>query len=591
MLISQLIGRRFKENPAEASLISHSILLREGYIRQVANGIYSLLPLGFKVIRKIEEIVRQEMNRIGGQEVLMPVVLPRELWDESGRFENIGSELLRFKDRTDHDMVLAMTHEEAVVHLARNDAKSYKSYPFMLFQIQTKFRDEPRSRGGLVRVREFTMKDAYSFHIEQEDLHKYYEECADAYSRIFSRVGIPEVAKVESDTGMMGGRIAHEYMLLVDSGEDTIVKCDTCDYISNLEVAICKRNIINEPEQPLELVYTPKQKVIEDVSSFLSIPTSRLAKAVVFERDSQGVPVMAIIRGDLEVNEAKISKFLGIAPEPAQQNTILSIGAVPGFSSALNLSKCRIIADKSIVESSNLVCGANKTDYHYLNFNLKRDVSSFEVGDISTTQEDDNCPCCEGHLKFKRGIEVGNIFQLGSKYTDIMKMRYLDKEGKEKIPLMGCYGIGIGRLMASVIEAKHDDFGPIWPISISPFSVHILSLNLDENQKLSFSKPIYNELLEMQIEVIYDNRDERPGVQFADADLIGAPLRLIFSSKNYADKKVEWKTRNGKEKGLIDFGEVVSFVQTFLQEENQKTEESARGKRSLGGRTDNQQAK
>jgi prolyl-tRNA synthetase len=567
MLISQLIGKRFKEKPGEALLASHSIMLRGGYIRQVSNGIYSLLPLGVRVVRKIEKIIRQEMNRTGGQEVLMPVVLPRELWDESQRYSQVGAELVRFKDRTDHDMVLAMTHEEAVVHLTRNDVNSYKMYPFMVYQIQTKFRDEPRSRGGLVRVREFTMKDAYSFHIDQTCLQKYYDRCAEAYMRIFERTGIPEVKMVDSDSGMMGGRIAHEFMLLAESGEDTIVKCSSCDYISNLEVAVTRRVKFEETEKPLELVYTPGKESIKEISKFLSIPEKRIAKVVMFEKDCDDVPVIAIIRGDLEVNTTKLSKVIKEVPLPAQIPTILSTGAIPGYASAINVTACRIIADQSVINTPNLVCGANQKDYHYLNFNIERDVERFEIADIASVREGEMCPRCDNRLEFKRGIEVGNIFQLGTKYTEKMNMRYLDDEGNEKTPIMGCYGIGIGRLMASIIEARHDDYGPKWPVSVAPFTVHMISLNLSQNQKEFFCDPIYEEFLKESIEVIYDNREERAGVQFADADLIGAPLRLIFSSKNFDNREIEWKRRDNGEKGNIKSCDVLEFVRSFLKED------------------------
>lgn len=567
MLINQLIGKRFKEKPSEATLVSHSILLRGGYIRQVANGIYSLLPLGAKVIRKIENIIRQEMDKIGGQEVIMPVVLPKELWDESGRFNSVGSELVRFKDRTEHQMVLAMTHEEAVVHLVRGDINSYKHFPCMLYQIQTKFRDEPRSRGGLIRVREFTMKDAYSFHTTQESLQEYYSTCAQAYHTIFKRVGIPEVVQVESDTGMMGGRIAHEYMLLVDSGEDTIVKCNSCGYISNLEVAKSKRDYIPESEKPIDLIYTPSQQTIEQVSSFLKIKKSQIAKLVAFERDVNGLPVLCLIRGDLDINESKLSKIIGVTPEPASDATLQSVGVTSGYGTVMNINaKSRIVVDESVANSNNLVTGANRPDYHYVNFNLKRDVKSYETFDISLVKEGESCCICQGVLEFKRGIEVGNIFQLGTKYTQIMNMRYLDQEGKEKTPIMGCYGIGIGRLMASVIEATHDEYGPIWPLSIAPFAVELITLNLDDNQKAAFSDPIYKLFLDKGIDVLYDNRNERPGVMFADADLIGAPIRLIFSAKNFETKSVEWKIRKNSEKGTISVTDCLEFIEGFLKE-------------------------
>lgn len=549
--------------PREASLVSHAYLLRGGYIRQVANGIYSLLPLGLRVIRKIENIIREEMNALNGQEVLMPALLPRELWDESGRYDSVGPELMRFKDRADHDMVLAMTHEEAAVHLARNEARSYRSYPFMLYQIQTKFRDEPRSRGGLIRLREFTMKDAYSFHRDQASLDEFYDRCANTYSRIFTRCGIPEVKKVQSDTGMMGGGVAHEFMLLTDSGEDTIVACKECDYIANLAVAHCKWTPKKQQPLALKKVHTPGKHAIRDVASFLNVPESQTAKVVFYESDNAGRPVMVLIRGDIEVNENKLVKLIGVVPEPASEKTILKTGAVAGFASPIGIHDCRVIVDESIANATNFVTGANEIDYHYINFDLNRDAIEYEINDIATVKDGDICPSCGGTLSLKRGIEVGNIYQAGTRFTDRMRMRYLDENGSECTPLMGCYGIGIGRLMASVIEAQHDKFGPLWPRSIAPFSVHIITIDLKQAEKETFSTPIYHELCAEGIETVYDDREERAGVKFAEADLIGAPLRLIFSGKNLDSKTVEWRSRDGSEKGSIQVDHVMSFVRNY----------------------------
>ena len=567
MLLSRLIGRRYRESPGDAACASHSILLRGGYIRQVANGIFSLLPLGVRVVRKIENIIREEMNAIGGQEVAMPVVLPRELWEESGRYATVGPELLRLRDRTDHDMVLAMTHEEAVVHLSRNEANSYRCYPFMVYQFQTKFRDEPRSRGGLIRVREFTMKDAYSFHRDRQSLEEFYTICAGAYSRIFSRVGIPEVRKVASDTGMMGGEVAHEYMLPADSGEDTIAVCEKCGYTANLEVAQCARPLRPEAPLPLKKVPTPGKTAISEVAQYLSVPEDRLAKVVFYERDSAGAPVMAVIRGDLQVNEAKLAKITGAVPVPAEDATIRRTGAVPGFASPMGVRGCRIIADISVTSTANFVTGANESGYHFMNFDLRRDVRNFEVADIAEVREGDPCPHCGGKLQLRRGIEVGNIFQLGTKYTGKMGMRYLDEAGNECTPVMGCYGIGIGRLMASIIEARHDAFGPLWPAPVAPFAVHLITLNLTSEEAGAFAEPVYKRLAANDVEVLYDDRDERAGVKFADADFIGTPLRLIFSKRNRADGNIEWKKRGGTDKGLIHVGKVMEFVADFMKSE------------------------
>jgi prolyl-tRNA synthetase len=560
MRLSQLIGRRYKETPAEASLTSHAFLLRGGYIRPVASGLYSLLPLGVKVARRIERIIREEMDRIGGQEVRLPVLLPRELWDESGRYASVGPELFRLKDRCGHDLVLGMTHEEAVVHAARGEADSYKNYPFMLYQIRTKLRDEPRPRGGLVRVREFTMKDAYSFHTDQADLERQYAICAEAYRRIFERVGLPEVRKVESDSGMMGGKVAHEYMLLADGGEDTIAVCGECDYAANREVAAARRVPFTESPLPLKRIPTPGKRTIDEVSVFLSLPAKRMAKMVFYEKDAAGTPVAAIVRGDCEVNETKLAGFIGVLPEPARDETIRKLGAVPGYASAIGLTGCRVIADFTIVDSPNLITGANEENFHLGNFNLGRDCPDAETVDIAAVREGDGCPHCAGKLALKRGIEVGNIFQLGTKYTGPMGMRFLDAEGWERTPVMGCYGIGVERLAASIIEARHDDHGPIWPASVAPFTVELIAVNLDPAQRDSFARPLYEQLLAAGIDVLYDDREERPGVQFADADLIGAPLRLIASARNYEARKLEWKSRDGKGQGMIEVEAAVNFV-------------------------------
>jgi prolyl-tRNA synthetase len=566
--LKDLLGRRYKEKPSEAAIESHAILLRGGYARQVANGIYSLLPPGLRVIRRIEAIVREEMNRIGGQEVLMPLVLPAELWQESGRYASVGAELIRFADRAEHPMLLGMTHEEAVVHLARGEAGSYKQYPFMLYQVQTKFRDEPRSRGGLIRCREFTMKDAYSFHTSQGDLDAYYARCSKAYQRIFSRVGLPQVVAIRSDPGMMGGKVAHEFMLLAECGEDTVVVCDTCDYRANLEVAQGRVACTTGEPLPLEKVHTPGMQTIEQVAGFLKVKPEQTAKAVFYEADAEGRLVLVLVRGDLQVNEAKVAKLLKTQPVAASDHAIRRAGSVPGYASPLGLQGCRVIADPTVSGSANLVCGANEEGYHYRNFSLSRDAASAEVADVAQVRLGDGCALCAGRVRFTNGIEVGNIFQLGSRYTQAMGMRYLDESGKEQTPLMGCYGIGIGRLMSSIIEAHHDQYGPIWPVSVAPWQVHLIAINLDAQQK-TLADAAYAAMQAAGVEVIYDDRDERPGVQFAEADLLGAPLRLVFSAKNLAQGKVEWKKRGADAKGFLDIGELGAFVAEFLKAERE----------------------
>jgi len=566
MRMSQLVGKRYKERPAEAALESHAFLLRGAYARQVANGIYSLLPAGLRVARKIERIIREEMDRIGGQEVLMPVVQPRELWEESGRCRDVGPELLRFQDRAGHDMVLAMTHEEAVLHLCRNEVTSYRQLPFMVYQIQTKFRDEPRSRGGLIRVREFTMKDAYSFHLDAADLEAYYETCRRAYRRIFARAGIRETVVVQSDTGMMGGRVAHEFMLLCEAGEDTVVGCDTCDYLANSDVAVSRVAPVGGDPLPLEKVHTPGKKTIEDVAAFLGVETRQTAKAVFYQADAEGKPVMALIRGDIEINELKLAKVIRAQPVPADEKAVAATGAVGGYASPMDLdpAKCRIVVDHTVAASANLVTGANEEDYHYRNFNLARDLPGVETVDIARVRAGDGCPRCAGRIVLHRGIEVGNIFQLGTKYTESMGMRVLDEKGNEIMPTMGCYGIGVGRLMSSVMEVRRDKFGPKWPMSIAPWHVHICALKLDVPAVREAAERLYADMQAAGVEVVFDDRGERPGVQFAEADLLGVPIRFIVGERNLAQGRIEYKRRDTGETGAVAPDEAVARAKVWI---------------------------
>ncbi|MEN6625471.1 MAG: proline--tRNA ligase [Candidatus Sumerlaeia bacterium] len=554
MRLSQLVGTRYKERPAEATLESHAFLLRGGYARQVAGGIYSLLPPALRSVHKIEQIMREEMDAIGGQEVLMPVALPRELWDESGRYTSVGNELARWKDRTGHDMVLAMTHEEGVVHLCRNEVSSYAQMPFMVYQIQTKFRDEPRSRGGLIRVREFTMKDGYSFHTSQADLEKYYDVVYKAYERIFARAGLPEVVAVLSDTGMMGGGLAHEFILLCEAGEDTIVIAADGSYAANQEVA--KGKIEGHPAEPLPLekVHTPGKKTIEEVTEFLGVPAWQSAKAVFYENDAEGKLVFVLIRGDRDVNENKLAKIIGKMPEPASEEKIKAVGAVPGYASpiGIDLSRVRLVVDHTVRESNNLVTGANEADYHYKNFNLDRDTPGVQTVDIAAAAEGDLSLGTGSPLQLKRGIEVGNIFQLGTKYSKSMGMTYLDEAGQTQVPIMGCYGIGVGRLLSSIMEVRRDQYGPKWPITIAPWQVHICALRPDQEGVGAFAEKLFEELGKMGIEALWDDRGAQPGVQFADADLLGIPIRVIVGGRNLKQGKIELKRRDTGEMELIE---------------------------------------
>ena len=569
MRLSQLVGQRIKETPRDARTTSHVFLVRGGYVRLVSAGIYTLLPLAKRIVSKIETIIREEMDAIEGQEIQMPVVLPEELWEESGRARSVGPELLRFQDRNEKPMLLGMTHEEAVVHLVRTEVNSYKQLPAMLYQIQTKYRDEARPRAGLIRVREFTMKDAYSFHADQESLDEMYERAHDAYVRIFKRIGLTDCMSIQSDTGMMGGAVSHEFMAVADCGEDTIFVSPDGSYRANRDVAVSRLDYVQEPPQAREKVHTPGKQTIEEVADYLGVPPSRTAKAV-FYTDGEGNLVFVTIRGDLEVNEAKLRAHLGVGDLGfATDEQIRSVGAVPGYASlmAIDADRVRAVVDPSVAESSNLVVGANEEDYHVRNFNYGRDAAGAEIVDIATVREGDPCPVTGEPLQMTRGIEVGNIFQLGTKYTESMNCTFLDANGKARPMIMGCYGIGVGRTMAAVIEQSHDEYGPIWPLSIAPYSVHICALNPKKEGVRETAERLYTELRRQGIEVLYDDRGEKAGFMFNDADLIGVPLRLIVSPKTVAQGKVEFKTRGGSDRELLDRDEVVAVISSRIEEE------------------------
>lgn len=562
MRMSKLVGRKIKEDPKDATTASHKLLIRGGYVRPVSAGIYSLLPIAKRIIDKIEAIIREEMNAVEGQEVLMPVVLPAELWKESGRLDTVGAELLRFNDRNDKDMLLAMTHEEAVVHLVRTEVNSYKQLPVMVYQIQTKYRDEARPRAGMIRVREFTMKDAYSFHESQECLDAYYNRVLLAYERIFERVGLKDCVSIESDPGMMGGNASHEFMALADCGEDVVFISPDGSYKANREVAVSGCEFTKESPLPLEKVATPEKETIEEVSEYLGLKPENAGKAVFFQ-DKVGDLIFAMIRGDFDVNEAKLGKIVGSTElTHATDEAIVAAGAVPGYASVLSLdaSKVRIVIDRSVAGTSNLVVGANERGFHYKNFNLDRDMPDAQVADIAMVREGDPCPITGEPLAMRRGIEVGNIFKLGTKYSSPMNCSFLDRNGKAVDMIMGCYGIGVGRTMASVLEQSHDDWGPIWPISIAPYHVHICSLNPKKEGVAAAADKIYAELLEKGVEVIYDDRGEKAGFMFNDADLTGVPYRIVVSPKTLADNKVELRIRGVEGSELIDLNDATAVV-------------------------------
>ena len=549
MKLSKMVGQRLREAPRDAQTASHIFMARGGYCRPVSTGIYSLLPLGRRITAKIERIIREEMNRIGGQEVLMPLVLPAELWQQSGRWNSVGTELLRFKDRNGKNMILGMTHEEAVVQLLRTEVNSYKQLPVMLYQIQIKYRDEARPRAGLIRVREFTMKDAYSFHASQEDLDRYYEIVRQAYCRIFERIGIKDYLCIQADSGMFGGSRSDEFMAVADCGEDVLFVSPNGNYQANREIARSPLPVPQEEPQPLEKVYTPHSKTIADVAAFLQVDAAHTCKAV-FYKDSQNRLVFVNIRGDLEVNETKLQRVLQESDLAfADDELIRAAGAVPGYASlyGLDLNGIRVVVDNSAANSPNLVVGANEELYHYRNFNFSRDVadkSNVLVADIATVRDGDPSPVDGAPLKLLHGIEIGNIFQLGVKYSQPMGCNFLDAEGKSHPMIMGCYGIGVGRAMASVVEQCHDDYGPIWPMAIAPYHVHIIGLKPNEAAVKEACDKLYDELSGLGVEVLYDDRGEKAGSAFADADLLGIPLRVVISPKTLEQGGVEYKHRD-----------------------------------------------
>ena len=545
MKLEKLVGERFRERPSDCIVDSHALMVRGGYMKYVANGIFSsYMPLK-RVTRKIEQIIREEMDAIDGQEVQFPVVMPASIWQESGRYESIGKEMARFNDRSGSPLVLGMTHEEAAVHLVRDYGQSYMKYPFMVYQIQTKFRDEARPRAGLIRVREFTMKDAYSFHTSQEDLEEYYDKCHKAYERIYARVGLPEVISVASDSGMMGGNISHEFMLLTPIGEDSIAICAECGYRANMEAAKCIiQNERNGSSDELTLVHTPNIHTIEEVCEFLHCDEITSCKAVVYQRNSDDRYIILFIRGDLEVNETKLTNYLGYDIHPAIITEESGLNA--GYIGPVNLNgNFTVLYDRSLEGMNNLSCGANVCEYHYTGLDMSRDVEGAKYHDFAKIPDGGICPHCgKPAITVSRGIEVGNIFQLGTKYTRSMNMTYIDKGGETQYPIMGCYGIGVGRLAASICEAHHDEYGPVWPLAVAPWQVHICAVRADDVKVKAYADNLYEELQSKGVEVIYDDRRVSAGVMFSDADLIGVPLRVIVSPRNMKQNIVEIVSRD-----------------------------------------------
>ena len=572
MRMRQYFIPTLKETPSDAEVISHQLMLRAGMIRKLTSGIYTYLPLGLRSIRKVENIIREEMNRAGAIELLMPAVQPAELWQESGRWDYYGKELLRFKDRHNRDCCIGPTHEEVITDLVRREIHSYRQMPINFYQIQTKFRDEIRPRFGIMRCREFIMKDAYSFDVDEEGAQRSYQKMYDAYCRIFNRCGLRFKA-VEADTGAIGGSFSHEFMVLADTGEDQIVDCQACDYAANLEKAEIKSHddIHGQSEEllPMEEVETPDIKTVEKVTSFLNVGADSLIKTLIFNID--GRLVAGLVRGDHDINETKLRNLLGVdqielaSPEQVEEVT----GAPMGFAGPVGL-KIKIIADYSIQGLRNAVTGANKKDMHLKNVNLGRDFSVDQFADIRMVRPDDPCPKCGGHVEFKRGIEVGHIFKLGTKYSSAMNAVYLDPEGREKPIVMGCYGIGVGRTVAAAIEQNHDKDGIIFPIPIAPFDVIILPLQVHTSRVSEEAERIYRGLKDRGIDVLIDDRDLRPGVKFKDADLIGIPIRITIGERGLKTKEIEMKLRSEKETERIPLEQAVSIVGEKVKEQYDK---------------------
>lgn len=545
MRYSQMFLPTVKEIPSDAEIISHQLMLRAGMIRKLTSGVYSYLPLGYRVIRKVEQIIREEMNRAGAQEIFMPSVQPADLWKESGRWSFYGKELLRFRDRKDSECCLGPTHEEVVTDIVRNEVKSYRQMPLNLYQIQTKFRDEIRPRFGLMRCREFSMKDAYSFDVDTERADVSYQQMFEAYNRIFTRCGL-KFRPVEADTGSIGGSYSHEFLVIADSGEDAMAYCDNCGYGANMEKAEIARPESAAATEPLltrEEVFTPEVRTIEEVCGFLNVTPERVVKTLVFDAD--GVPVAVLVRGDEEVNEIKVKNYLGCdALEMAMDDMIQAAAGSPrGFVGPIGI-KCRTLADYSLLNLMNMVVGANKENYHLKNVNFGRDFQVEEFADFRVIRESDPCPRCKGKISFARGIEVGHVFKLGTKYSKAMKAVYLDRQGKEQYMVMGCYGIGVGRTVAACIEQYHDENGIIWPLAIAPYQAIIIPVNVNDQELLAAAAGMYEELMAAGVEVVLDDRDERAGVKFKDADLIGIPMRVTIGAKNLAQGRMELKWRS-----------------------------------------------
>ncbi|MBI4797059.1 MAG: proline--tRNA ligase [Deltaproteobacteria bacterium] len=575
MFYSRMLIPTLKENPAEAEAVSHRLLLRAGMIRKLASGIYNYLPLGLRVLRKVERVVREEMNRAGAQEVLLPAVQPAELWEESGRWQIYGKELLRFQDRHGRDCCFGPTHEEVITDLVRREVHSYRQLPLNLYQIQMKFRDEIRPRFGLIRGREFLMKDGYSFHVDEADAEACYQAMYDAYNRIFQRCGL-RFKVVEADSGPIGGSFSHEFMVLADTGEDLLASCLACDYAANLE----KAEVVPAAANPgpaaaaaaPEAVATPNVRTVEEVAAFLNVTPREIVKTLIYETEKE--PVAVLIRGDHEVNEVKVKKLLGVMDLTlAGAGRVRELtGAEVGFAGPVGLN-LPIYADQAVAALAAAVTGANKTDHHLVRVNPQRDINITQVADLRTVTAQDPCPHCGGCTKILRGIEVGHIFKLGIKYSQALKATFLDEAGQEQFIFMGCYGIGVSRIMAAAIEQGHDDQGMIFPMALAPFQVALIPISLNDAATREKALSLHAAMEEAGLEVLFDDRDERPGVKFKDCDLLGIPLRVVVGPKTLAAGNAEVRQRRTGETIMAPLEELLPYLQDRIRQEmNEKAE-------------------
>ncbi|HOD43297.1 MAG TPA: proline--tRNA ligase [Anaerolineaceae bacterium] len=570
MKLSRLLGQTLREAPSDAETAGHQLLLRAGYIRPLGSGIFSYLPLAHRSMAKIMQIIREEMNAIGGQELTMPVVHPADVWQETGRWYQIGAEMGRFKDRTNRDMVLAMTHEEVVASLARSEIQSYRKLPMLVYQLQTKWRDDPRPRAGLIRVREFTMLDSYSLDADWDGLAQQYQAHYEAYFRIFQRCGLPVVA-VQSDTGMMGGKLAHEYMYLTPIGEDTLFFCDSCGFSANRQVSAFRKTApAGEALLPLEPVATPGVSSIADLADFLQIPAARTAKAVFFtatpaDADLPPELIFAVVRGDMDVNETKLANAVGAKDlRPATDEEIRAAGAEPGYASPVGIRGVRVVVDDLVPACPNLVAGANQPDLHLRNVNYGRDYTASLVADIVAARAGDGCPQCGEPMRMSRGVEVGNIFQLGTRYSEALGCTFLDEQGESHPIIMGSYGIGVGRLLGCIAEEHHDERGLCLPPTVAPYPIHLVLLSGKTGVADAAASELADALTAAGLEPLFDDRNEYAGVKFADADLIGLPLRINISERSLKQGSVEFKPRAGGEVFLVPLENAVEAARAMV---------------------------